>query len=148
MEDDVKLEALSRDDRIFGGIGLLLVIDLLALPWLSYSVGPFSADSAATGYPDGWLGVLAVLAVIVVLVDLAIERFSPQTTLPMIRGSRAETRFIVACVAAVFLLLKFLFNIHFSNFGFGFWAGIVLTAAFVYFALQARTVTAVGAPLA
>jgi hypothetical protein len=143
----VKLEALSRDDWIFGGIGLLLVIDLLFLPWFSISFGPASFDYSATSAPDGWLGVLAMLAVIAVIADLAIERLSPQTTLPMIRGSRGETRFILACVAAAFVLLKFLFNVHFSEFGFGFWAGVVLTAAFVYLALQARTVTAIGAPL-
>ena len=48
-------------------------------------------------------------------------------------------------MAALFVALKFLFHIHFSLFGFGFWAALVLTVALVYFALQARN-SGVGAP--
>jgi hypothetical protein len=134
----MKAENVSRDDWIFGGIGLLLVIDLLFLPWFSISVGPISVTSTATGSPDGWLGVLAVLATIAVIADLAIERFSPQTELPAIAGSRPQTRFVLACVAAGLVVLKFLFHIHFSLFGLGFWAAVVLTAGFIYLAMQAR----------
>ena len=45
---------------------------------------------------------------------------------------------MLACVTALFVALKFLFHIHFSYFGFGFWAAIVLTVALVTVALQAR----------
>jgi hypothetical protein len=134
----VNVENVSRDDWIFGGVGLLLVIDLLFLPWFSISVGPISVTATATGAPDGWLGVLAVLAAIVVIADLAIERLSSDTQLPAIGGSRTQTRFILACVAAGFVVLKFLFHIHFSLFGIGFWAAVILTVAFFYFARQAR----------
>jgi len=34
-------------------------------------------------------------------------------------------------VAALFVLLKFLLQIHFSEFGFGFYLGIIVTAALV-----------------
>jgi hypothetical protein len=142
----VNVENVSRDDWIFGGVGLLLVIDLLFLPWFSISVGPFSVTSTATGAPDGWLGVLAVLAAIAVIADLAIERLSSNTQLPAIAGSRTQTRFILACIAAGFMVLKFLFHIHFSLFGFGFWAAVVLTVAFFYFAMQARHGTVTTAP--
>ena len=136
----MKVEDLSRGDWIFGGIGLLLVLDLLLLPWFSIDVGPFTLTSTATGSPDGWLGVLAVLAALAVIADLAIERLSPQTQLPTIGNSRTQTRFVLACVAAACVVLKFLLNIHFSLFGFGFWAAVVLTAAFVYFVVRARQV--------
>lgn len=134
----MKLEAISRDDWILGGVALLLVIDLLFLPWFSLSVGPFSASVTATGAPDGWLGILAVLVAVALIADLAIERLSPQTRLPAINNSRPQTRFILACVAGGLVVLKFLFHVHFSLFGFGFWAAVVLTVALVYFALQAR----------
>jgi hypothetical protein len=137
-ESEVNVDNVSREDWILGGIAVLLVIDLLFLPWFSVSIGPFTVTSTATGDPDGWLGVLAVLAAIVLIADLAIERFSPQTQLPSINNSRTQTRFIEACVVAAFLFLKFLFHIHFGDFGFGFWAAVVLTVALVYFALQAR----------
>jgi hypothetical protein len=121
-----------------GGLTLVLVIDLLLLPWFSISAGPFSVSLTATDAPDGWLGVLAVLAGVVLIADLALERLSPQTTVPAINNSRPQTRFILACLTALFVVLKFLFNIHFSDFGFGFWLAVVLTVALVYFALQTR----------
>lgn len=134
----VNVDNVSRDDWILGGLALLLVIDLLFLPWFSISVGPLSATLTATGAPDGWPAVLAVLITLALIADLAIERFSPRTQLPAIANSRTNTRFILACVAAGFVLLKFLLHIHFSYFGFGFWAGVVLTIALVYYALQMR----------
>lgn len=141
---------ISREDWIIGGVALLLIIDLLFLPWFSLSFGPISATLTATDAPDGWAGLLAVLVALVLLADLAIERFSPQTTLPVI-NSRTHTRFVIACVAAVFVLLKFLLQIHFSEFGFGFYLGVILTAALVYVTVQARSAsigdnTNVGAP--
>ena len=57
-------ENVSRDDWLLGGAALLLAIDLLFLPWFSFSVGPFTATLTATGSPDGWLGVIAFLAAI------------------------------------------------------------------------------------
>ena len=142
----MNVENVSRDDWIFGGVGLLLVIDLLFLPWFSISAGPFTVTSTATGAPDGWLGILAVLAVVAVIADLALERLSPQTNLPAIANSRTMTRFVLACIAAGFVVLKFLFHIHFSLFGFGFWAAVVLAAAFVYLAMRARRGTVTTAP--
>jgi hypothetical protein len=145
-EGDMNVENVSRDDWILGGVGLLLVIDLLFLPWFSISVGPFTATSAATGAPDGWLGVLAALASLAVIADLAIERLSPKTQLPAIGNSRSGTRFVLACAAAAFVVLKFLFHIHFGLFGFGFWLGVVLTAAFVLLASRARRGVETAAP--
>jgi hypothetical protein len=138
----VNLEKITRDDWIIAALALLLAIDLLFLPWfsLSASVGSVSISfsTTATGSPDGWLGVLAVLASLAVIVDLAIERFSPQTKLPAISGNRATTRLIMAAVAAGFVVLKFLFHIHFSYFGFGFYAAVVLAAGLVYVTFRAQ----------
>jgi hypothetical protein len=133
------LGKFSREELIVGGIALLLAIDLLFLPWFDISVGigsfSVSATSTATGDPDGWLGVLAVLALLALVADLAlagIDGFS----IPAIGGSRANTRLALATAAAAFIALKFLFHVHFSLFGFGFWAAVVLTGALV--ALVAR----------
>jgi hypothetical protein len=128
----MRTDALSKDDYIVGGLALLLVIDLLLLPWFSFNVGTFSVSFTATDAPDGWLGILALLAAILVIVDLLIERLSPQTTLPNLGGSRTVTRFWLAGAAAVFMGLKFVFHLgHFSNLGFGFWAGLVLVVLLV-----------------
>lgn len=137
---------MSRDDWIVGGLALLLIIDLLVLPWFSLGsatvntgVGSITVGGGsltATDAPDGWLAILAVIALIALLADLAIERLSPQTTVPIIGGSRSNTRLVLAGIAAGFVVLKFLFHIHFSLFGFGFWAAVVLTAALVFSALR------------
>jgi hypothetical protein len=138
----MNVDSFSRDDWILAGLALLLAIDLLFLPWfdITVSAGAFSvsATSTATGSPDGWLGILAVLAAVGVAVDVGLERLSPQTQVPAIGGSRTSTRFILAAAAAGFVALKFLFHIHFSLFGFGFWAAVVLAAALVAFASRAR----------
>jgi hypothetical protein len=127
----------SRDDWIVAGLALLLAIDLLFLPWFSISVLGFgTVTSTATGAPDGWLGVLAVITSIALIVDLVIERSSPGTALPNVGGSRTATRLALAGLTALFVVLKFLFHIHFSLFGFGFWAAIVLTAALVVATLR------------
>lgn len=134
----MNLERVSRDDWILGGVTLLLVIDLLFLPWFSISLGPFSVSLTATDAPDGGLGVLAVLGGVLLIADLAVERLSPRTTLPAINGSRTQTRFVLACVTALLVALKFVFNIHFSDFGFGFYLAVILTIALVYLAVQVR----------
>jgi hypothetical protein len=139
----VNLDNVSRDEMIVGGLAILLAICLLFFPWfdVSVSVGAFSASATftATGDPDGWLGILAVIAALAVVADLAVEKFSPQTQIPEIGGSRANTRFILAAIAAGFVVLKFLFHIHFSLFGWGFYVTVVVTAALVYFAAQIRS---------
>jgi hypothetical protein len=138
----VNLDNVRRDDLIVGGLAIVLAIFLFVLPWfsLSVTVGPFSAsaDFTATDDPDGWLAILAVIAVLAVLADLAVEYLSPQTQLPEIGGSRANTRFVLAAIGAGFIALKFLFHIHFSYFAWGFYVIVVVTVAFVYFAAQAR----------
>jgi hypothetical protein len=128
----MRSDALSRDDWIVGGLALLLAIDLLFLPWFSFSYGVISFTTTATGSLDGWTAVLAMFASIAVLADLLIERLSPQTTLPNIGGSRTATRRWLAVVAAAFVALKFVLHIHFSYFSIGFYAGVVLAAALVF----------------
>lgn len=137
----------TREELVLVGVAVLLIVDLLLLPWFDISIGigsfKVSATSSATGAPDGWLGVLAVLLSIALVADLALERLG-NVELPAVGGSRAQTRLVLAAVAAGLVGLKFLFHIHFSLFGFGFWAGIVLAGALVVAAARARD--ALGSP--
>ena len=151
----MNLDNVRRDDWLVGGLALLLVLDLLILAWFSFggtvTVGSTSisvgGSLTATDAPDGWLGVLAVIAALLVLVDIAIERLSPQTAVPAIGGSRVTTRFVLAAAAGVFMALKFIFHLgNFSNLGFGFWLGAVLVIALVFVAMQARNAAAGMAP--
>ncbi len=135
---------LSRDDWILGGVTVALIITLLFLPWFSVTVPPFTVTATATSSPDGWCGVLALLASIALLVDLGLERVSPQTQVPSFNGSRAQTRLVLAYITAFFVALKFLLHIHFDLFGWGFWLAVVLTVALVYLAYHAHKVETVG----
>ena len=140
------LTKVKRDDWILAGVALVLAIDLLAFPWFDISAGPFSVTFTATGSPDGWAGVLALLCVLALIIDLAIERFSPQTKLPALGGGRESTRFVLAIAAAALMALKFVLHIHFSLFGWGFYLGVLLVAALVFLARQARGGVAFAMP--
>ena len=135
------MNKFSREELMLAGVALLLAIDLLFLPWFDVTVGigAFKASftSSATGEPDGWLGVLAVLALLALIADLGLERLG-NVALPAVNGSRGDTRLVLAAVAGGLVALKFLFHIHFSLFGIGFWVGVVLTAALVITAVRAR----------
>jgi hypothetical protein len=142
----MRFDEFSRDDWVIAGVALLLIIDLLFLPWFSISATVLgihvSATTTATGSLDGWTAVIAVLACAAIIADIAIERLSPGTTVPNLGGSRTQTRFVLACVAAGFVALKFLLHIHFSDFGFAFYAAVVLCVVLV---LAARRANAGGA---
>lgn len=133
---------VTREEWIVAGLALLLAIALLFFPWfhLSITIGSFStsADYSATSTPDGWLGILALIAAVLILADIAVERLSPDTEVPAIRGSRTETRFILAAIAAGLIVLKFLFHVHFDLFGWGFYVTIIVAGVLVYYTMQQR----------
>ena len=145
-EGAVDLTKVRRDDWILAGVALVLAIDLLFFPWFDISVGPFSASTTATGAPDGFFGVLALLCTIALIADLAVERLSPQTRLPALGGSRASTRCALAVATAALLALKFILNIHFDLFSWGFYLAVLLTAGLVFLTLQARRGQAFAMP--
>lgn len=134
----ISLESFSREEQILAGIALLLAIDLLLLPWFEIGVESFSFSTTATQNPDGWLGVLAGLAAVALIADLAIERLSPHIHLPSLAPGHAATRLLLASAAAGCVALKFLFHIHFSLFGAGFWLAAALSIALVVFASRLR----------
>jgi hypothetical protein len=131
------LSKFTRDELILAGVAILLVLDLLFLPWFEVSIGlgalELSASSTGTGAPDGWLGVLGVLASLALVADLALDRLTT-ANLPAIGGTRGATRLALAIFAAACVALKFLLAVHFNLFGFGFWAAVVLSVVLVVFA--------------
>lgn len=150
----VNLEKLRRGDWLVGGTALVLAFDLLVLAWFSLpsaslTIGgttvAFGGGSlTATDTPDGWLGVLAVIALLALTADLALERFSPETHVPVIGESRAMNRYVLAIAAATLMGLKFVFHLgSFGNLGLGFWFGAILAGALIYFTTQARRAEAV-----
>ena len=128
----MNFDDFQREDWILSALALLLAIDLLFLPWFSFSLGPFTLTTTATGSFDGWTAILAVLACLLIVIDIVVERVSPATTVPTLGDGRARTRFVLAAVAAGFVALKFVLHVHFSDFGSGFYGGIVLAVLLVF----------------
>ncbi len=150
-----RLEHLTRDDWVIAGVAALLVLDLLALPWFSFgatiSVGSDSVSIGgslkAVDAPDAWLGVLAVLSCAFLITDLAFERLWPETRLPSIASNRETTRYILACVAAGLIGLKFVLHLgRFGELALGFWMGLLLVAGLVALTRRARQATSAAAP--
>jgi hypothetical protein len=134
------LERLSREDWVLAGVAAALVLDLLLLPWFSFgaTINVGTADVSIGGSltavdaPDAWLGVLAVLSCGFLIADLGFERLSPDTRLPSISADRESTRYVLACVAAGLIVLKFFFHIgRFGELALGFWLGLLLVAGLV-----------------
>lgn len=137
-------DGVKREDWVVGGLAVLLVIDLVELPWHTVAGGMISGISfpsisdRATGPPDGLLGVLAVFATLAIVFDLLLEHLSPDTQIPSIKGSRTLTRVALAITAAGLLALKFILHLtQIGDLGSGFWFGAVVTAALLYATLKA-----------
>lgn len=151
------LERLSREDWVLGTLAVVVILDLLVLPWFSFgatiSVGSASVSigGSLTGVdaPDAFLGVLALLSCAFLVADLGFERLSPQTRLPSIAADRETTRYILACIAAGLIALKFLFHLgRFGELALGFWLAVLLVAALVAMTRRLRQTEPVVAPSA
>ena len=140
------IETVSRDEWMIAGLGVLLVLDLLFLPWQAYTVTAgaqsVAISNTATGPPSGWLGVLALLVVLAMLVDIAIERLSPRTEVPAIGRGRVHTRYMLVGVAVALLGLKLLFNLGSAG-GSGFWGAVVLGGALLWVSHRLHTLETV-----
>ena len=124
------LTKLSLGDKIIAATGILLLIDLLFLPWHSVDL-PFggSITRSAIESPNGFWGVLALLLTIAVLVVLALRRLTT-TNLPDLPVAWNQAIFFGAIAVLVLLLIKLLMET--DALGFGAWLGILLAAGMVY----------------
>jgi hypothetical protein len=150
MESHVRrlhLERISREDWIVIAVAGLLVLDLLVLPWFSFgatiNVGSatvsIGGSLTAVDAPDAWLGVLALLSCAFLIADVGFERLSPQTRLPSLAEDRKTTRFVLACVAAGLIALKFVFHLgRFGELALGFWLAVLLVGALVALTRRVR----------
>jgi hypothetical protein len=128
---------VTRDDWIVGGLGLALLIIVLAVPWWHRAPAASGAivpeSRPAVQAPYAWAAVVAALALLALLIDLGMQRFLPQVKVPTLRDGRTM-RLIYAVIAAVFLVLKFLLHPH--NLAFGVILALIFGIALLYAALQ------------
>jgi hypothetical protein len=141
------LERLSREDWALATLAVVLILDLLVLPWFSFGAtitigsGTLAIGGSATAVdaPDAFLGVLALLSCAFLVADLGFERLSPQTQLPSIAADRETTRYVLAWTAAGLIALKFIFHLgRFGELALGFWLSVLLVAALVAMTRRVR----------
>ena len=138
---------LTKLDYWAAGLALALAVDLLALPWVDVSVGPYSYSSAGTGSPDGFLGVLALLVALAVAADVVLARLAPSVRVAALEAfGRGRARLLAATGAAALVVLKLLLHPHPSYLGAGCWTALVLATGLVVTTARLRVPSeAVGA---
>jgi len=102
--------------------GVLLFIDLF-LPWNKVGECPFCVSV------NGWSGI-GVIAGLLVLALLVWEGLNAAGALATVTAPKALITTAVAAGAALFALLRAIFNLSFSTFGL--WLGIILSLALGY----------------
>jgi hypothetical protein len=107
--------------------GVLLFIDLF-LNW--NHVGDLECDVFPDACFSGWAGIAGVLAGLLVLAALVWEVLNAAGALATITAPKALISAALAGGAAVFALLRAVFNLEFSTFGL--WLGIILALALGY----------------
>ena len=146
------LSKMRTPDWILGGCALVLIIDLLFLPWhkVDFDLGPLLGSSGsvkrtAVQSPNAFWGILALLLAIAILAVVIIRRLST-AKLPDLPISWSDATFYGAIATLALLLLKLI--IETDSLGYGCWLAILLAAGMVYGAFAAKQLdsTAPSAP--
>jgi hypothetical protein len=124
---------LSQGERIALIAGVLLIIDLLFLPWHKVSTVVFgqtiSGTASAIESPNGFYGVLALLLTLV-MVGVLIASKLANVKLPDLPIPLGQALMILGIAVFVLLLIKLLAETNFL--GFGAYLGILLGAALAF----------------
>ncbi|HEY3239212.1 MAG TPA: hypothetical protein VGL92_06605 [Acidimicrobiia bacterium] len=128
------VKKLSLGERILGGAGVFLILDLLFLPWHRISVGipgiaRITESRSGLQSPNGFLGLLAFLVVAALVAHVVISEFT-KMELPEIPVSWGQADLLGAAGVAVLLLLKLVMETDFL--GFGAWLAILAAGVLVY----------------
>jgi hypothetical protein len=133
------LQQFSRSERITAAAGIVLLIGMFAFPWYhvgvpsvtvgSQTFGGESFNSNVLQGPGSFFGVLALIVLIALLAEFAVRRFA-SVQLPTIPVSWTTAELYGALAVLVLLVIKILF--HIGNFGWGFYADLVLAVVLAY----------------
>ena len=124
------LDKLTLSDKIIAGTGIVLIIDLLFLPWHSIDLGITTFTRSGVESPNSFWGVLALLLTIAVVAVTLLRVLKPETSLPDLPVSWDRAIFFAAAATLVLLLLKLVMEM--DALGFGAWLGILLAAGMAY----------------
>jgi hypothetical protein len=125
---------LSKGERIVLISGVLLVIDLLFLPWHRIRLGGVlgvGVDVSRTGVqsPNSGYGILALLVTLVMIAQIVAARFT-SAKLPKPPVPWGRVHLIAGIVVLALLVIKLIAQTDFL--GFGCFLGILLAAALAF----------------
>lgn len=123
---------LSKGERIVLVSGVLLVIDLLFLPWHRVNLGPLiGANVSRTGVqsPNSGYGILALLVALVMIAQIVAARFT-SAKLPKPPVPWGQVHLIAGVIVLALLVIKLFAETNYL--GFGCFLGIVLAAALAF----------------
>jgi hypothetical protein len=110
------LARVSQGERIVLVGGLLLIIDLLFVPWHSVDLGVLDVRITAVQEPYGAYGVVAVILTAVMVAQIVVARLTP-VRLPGSPALWAQVHLIAGVFVAVVLVIKLLRSTDLLGFG-------------------------------
>lgn len=125
---------LTTGDKLVAGAGMLLLVDLLFLPWHQV----FSFSITAVEAPGGWWGTLAALLTLAILVVLGIRRFT-RVALPALPRPIGEVTLAASAAVLAVLVVKLVLDLDYL--GFGSYLGLLLAGTMTAGALLGREET-------
>jgi hypothetical protein len=126
----VDLNKLTKGDKIVAGAGLLLIIDLLFLPWHKINVaGILSVSRTGVQSPNSFYGILALLLAIVMVAQVVLSRLT-SVKLPDIPIPWGQVHLVAGIAVFALLVLKLL--VETSYLAFGAFLGVLLAAALAF----------------
>ena len=137
------LSKLTTGEKIVLAAGVVLLIDLLFLPWHHIDLGLFSRSRTAVQSPNAFWGVLALLVTAAMVTVVVVSRFTT-AKLPDLPVPWGNVMFFAGATGAGLLLLKLVVETDFL--GFGAWLGILLGAAVAYGGFVMRNEAQAAAP--
>jgi hypothetical protein len=127
------LKKLSLGARIMSLASVLLLLDLLFLPWhrISVGIGPFGFTSSRTGIqsPNGFLGLLAALVALAILARIVVSEFTA-VDLPTLPVTWQLADLLAGAAVAALVVLKLVLETSFLSLGA--WLAIPLAGAVLY----------------
>jgi hypothetical protein len=126
------LKKLSLGERIMALAGVLLILDLLILPWhrIDFGFGLLGTVSrSGVQSPNGFLGLLAALLAVAIVARIIVSEFTT-VALPSLPVSWERADLIAGAAVAALVVLKLVLETSYLSIGA--WLAIPLAAAVLY----------------
>ncbi len=124
------LKKLSLGARVMSIASVLLLFDLLFLPWHRISLGILgSVSRSAVQSPNGFLGILAALVTAAIVARIVVSEFTT-VELPTLPVSWQRADLLAGATVAALVALKLVLETSFLSIGA--WLAIPLAGALLY----------------